>query len=197
NTSQFLALPSFRGTGPNVPGFGTDQTFNNRLISIQDIHSFHPKLTNELRLGYAFNSNNTLPQEPVTDAEVGISRANSSALPGLSLVRIAPSAGGVIIGTPTNISPARVFVGTLADSLTTLRGKHTLSTGMEIRYNGVNFTAQNFTRGQIDFLNFHDFLPGNAEVCTYGSGLTDRSQRAWDYNFFVQDDWRVSTSLTL
>jgi hypothetical protein len=53
NTSQFLALPSFRGTGTNIPGFGTDQTFNNRLISIQDIHSFHPKLTNELRLGYA------------------------------------------------------------------------------------------------------------------------------------------------
>src|SRR4029077_1138525 len=196
NTSQFLALPSFRGTGPNVPGFGTDQTFNNRLISIQDIHSFHPKLTNELRLGYAFNSNNTLPQERVTDAEVGILRANSSALPGLSLVRIAPAAGGVIVGTPANISPARVFVGTLADSLTMLRGRHTLSAGMEIRYNGVNFTAQNFTRGQIDFQNFDDFLIGKTQVSTFGSGLNDRSQRAWDYNFFVQDDWRASQSLT-
>jgi len=30
NTSQFLALPSFRGTGPNVTGFGKDQTFNKR-----------------------------------------------------------------------------------------------------------------------------------------------------------------------
>ena len=197
NTSQFLALPSFRGTGPNVPGFGTDQTFNNRLMSIQDIHSFRPRLTNELRVGYAFNSNNTFPQEPVTDAEIGISRANSSNLPGLSLIRIAPAAGGVIIGTPTNISPARPFVGTLADSLTTLRGKQTLSTGIEIRYNGVNFTAQNFTRGQIDFQNFHDFLAGKTQVSTFGTGLTDRSQRAWDYNFFVQDDWRISASLTL
>jgi len=196
NTSQFLALPSFRGTGPNVPGFGTDQTFNNRLISIQDIHSFHPKLTNELRLGYAFNSNNTFPQEPVTDAEVGISRANSSELPGLSLIRIAPAAGGVIVGTPTNISPAKPSVTTLADSLFFLRRNHTLRTGLEIRYDEVNFTQGAFTRGQIDFQDFHSFLAGTTQVTTFGNGLGERSQRAWDYNFFVQDDWKVSPRFT-
>jgi Carboxypeptidase regulatory-like domain/TonB dependent receptor len=197
NTSQFLVLPSFRGTGPNVPGYGTDQTFNNRLFAIQDVHSFSPTVTNEFRIGYALNTNTTTPQEPVTDAEVGISRPNSSELPGLSLIRIAPAAGGVIIGTPTSIVPAKPFVGTLADSLTMLNGRHTLSAGMEIRYNGVNFTAQNFTRGQIDFQNFHDFLSGKTQVSTFGSGLNDRSQRAWDYNFFVQADWRISPSLTL
>jgi len=52
------------------------------VINVQEIHSFSPRFTNELRLGYAFNSNNTLPKEPATDAEVGISRANSSELPG-------------------------------------------------------------------------------------------------------------------
>jgi hypothetical protein len=197
NNSQFLALPSFRGTGPNVPGFGTDQTFNNRVIAIQDVHSSSPTFTNEFRIGYALNTNSTTPQEPVTDAEVGISRPNSDELPGLSLIRIAPAAGGVIIGTPTNITPARAFVSTVADSLTMLRGKHTLLTGAEIRYNGVNFTAQTFTRGQIDFQSFHDFLTGATQTSTFGSGLTDRSQRAWDFNFFVQDDWRVSSSLTI
>jgi len=197
NTSQFLSLPSFRGTGPNVPGFGTDQTFNNRVINVQEIHSFSPRFTNEFRLGYVFNSNNTLPKEPVTDAEVGISRANSSELPGLPLIRIAPAAGGVIIGTPTNISPARPFVSTLTDSLTMLRGKHAVSTGAEIRYNGVNFTAQTFTRGQIDVQSFHDFLTGTTQTSTFGNGLTGRSQRAWDYNFFAHDDWKVSPSLTV
>ena len=196
NTSQFLALPSFRGTGPNVPGFGTGQTFNNRLIAIQEVHSFSLTVTNVFRIGYALNTNTTTPQEPVTDAEVGISRPNSHELPGLSLIRIAPAAGGVIIGTPTSIIPAKAFVGTFADSLTMLRGRHAVSVGLEIRYNGVNFTAQNFTRGQIDFQSFQSFLMGNTQVSTFGSGLDDRSQRAWDYNFFVQDDWRVSPTLT-
>ena len=197
NTSQFLMLPSFRGTGPNVAGFGTSQTFNNRLLSLQDIHSFNPGLTNELRLGYAFNSNDTIPQEPVTDSEIGVLRPNAAELPGLPLIRIAPAAGGVVAGTPTNIAPAKPFVTTLADSLMLLRGNQTLRTGLEIRYNGVNLSSQNFTRGQIDFQDFPSFLKGTTQVSTFGNGLNDRSQRAWDYNFFAQDDWKVSSQLTL
>jgi hypothetical protein len=197
NTSQFLVLPSFRGTGSNVPGYGTDQTFNNRVTAIQDIHFFTPAVTNELRLGYALNSNNTIPHEPITDSEIGVSRPNAGELPGLPLIRIAPAAGGVIVGTPTNINPAKPSVTTLADSLSLLRRNHTLRTGLEIRYNEVNFTQGAFTRGQIDFVDFHSFLVGTTQVTTFGNGLGDRSQRAWDYNFFVQDDWKALPRLTV
>jgi len=197
NTPQFLALPSFRNTGPNVPGYGTDQTINNRVAAIQDIHFFNPALTNELRLGYALNSNNAIPHEPVTDSEIGVSRPNAAELPGLPMIRIAPAAGGLIVGTATNIGPAKPSVTTLADSLSFLRRNHTLHTGFEIRYDEVNFTQQGFTRGQIDFLDFHSFLAGTTQVTTFGNGLGDRSQRAWDYNFFVQDDWKVSPRLTV
>jgi Carboxypeptidase regulatory-like domain/TonB dependent receptor len=197
NTPQFLALPSFRNMGPNVPGYGTDQTINNRVAAIQDIHFFTPAVTNELRLGYASNSNNTIPHEPVTDSEIGVSRPNAGDLPGLPMIRIAPAAGGVIVGTPTNINPAKPSVTTLADSLSFLRRNHTLRTGFETRYNEVNFTGQVFTRGQIDFPDFHSFLAGATQVTTFGDGLGERSQRAWDYNFFVQDDWKVSPRFTV
>jgi len=197
NTPQFLALPSFRNMGPNVPGYGTNQTINNRVAAIQDIHFFTPGMSNELRLGYASNSNNTIPHEPVTDSEIGVSRPNAGDLPGLPMIRIAPAAGGVIVGTPTNINPAKPSATTLADSLSFLRRNHTLRTGFETRYNEVNFTGQVFTRGQIDFPDFHSFLAGATQVTTFGDGLGERSQRAWDYNFFVQDDWKVSPRFTL
>jgi len=197
NTSQFLVLPSFRGTGPNVPGFGTDQTFNNRVVSLQDIHSFNPRMTNELRLGYALNSNNAIPLEPVTDSGIGVSRPNAAELPGLPLIRIAPAAGGVVVGTPTSIGVTKVSVATVADSLSLLRRNHTIRTGFEIRFNQVNFAQQTFTRGQIDFVDFQSFLAGTTQVTTFGNGIGDRCQRAWDYSFFAQDDWKLSSQLTL
>src|SRR5712664_1623965 len=196
NTPQFLALPSFRNAGPNVPGYGTDQNVDNRVAAIQDIHFFTPTLTNELRIGYALNSVSTLPHEPITDAQIGITRPNASELPGLPMIRIAPAAGGVIVGTPTNINPAKPSVTTFADSLSLLRRNHTLRTGFEVRYNEVNFTGQIFTRGQIDFVDFRSFLAGTTQVTTFANGLGERSQRAWDYNFFVQDDWKVSPRFT-
>ncbi|MGH9786790.1 MAG: TonB-dependent receptor domain-containing protein, partial [Terriglobia bacterium] len=197
NTNQAPALPSFRGAGPNVPGFGTDQTFNNRIVTVEDIHTFSPTLLNEVRLGYAINLNPTSPQEPISDAQVGIARANASSLPGLPLIRIAPAAGGVIIGTPTPLSRTTASTSTLYDSLSILRGKHALRAGLEFRYNTVDFTQNQLNRGQIDFQDFNSFLTGATQVSSFGSGDSNRSQRAWDYNFFLQDDWKVSPRLTL
>jgi hypothetical protein len=103
----------------------------------------------------------------------------------------------VVVGTPTSIGLTKVSVANLADSLSLLRRNHTIRIGFEIRFNEVNFTQQTFTRGQIDFSDFHSFLTGVTQVTTFGNGLNERSQRAWDYNFFAQDDWKLSPSLTL
>ena len=197
NAPSTIALPSFRGTGPNVPGFGTNQQNNVRLLAIQDVHTFGPSVSNELRFGYNLHRNLTSPLEPVKDSEVGITRANADVLPGLGLIRIAPAAGGVIIGTPTNINPAAPWVGTFADTLSVTRGRHTMRTGGEFRFNEVDFNSNQFSRGQVDFSTFSNFLIGASLVSTLGNGIGDRKQRATDYNFFIQDDWKTSRRLTL
>ena len=198
NAPQTLTLPSFLGGGPNVPGFGNRQQNNNRLIVLQDVHSFSPSLINEARFGYNFIRVDAFPQEPVNDSDIGIRRANADAFPGLPLIRIAPAAGGVVIGTSPTIdvkatSPSTTF----ADTLSIIRGKHSIRTGAEVRYNENNYVLNFFTRGQIDFLNFNNFLTGNTFVSVFGSGIGNRNLRAVDYNFFAQDDWKVSQKLTL
>jgi hypothetical protein len=198
NAPQTLTLPSFLGGGPNVPGFGNFQRNNNRLLSAQYVHIFSPTVFNELRAGYNFIRVDAFPEEPVNDADLGISRANASAFPGLPLIRIAPAAGGVVIGTSPTIDVKAVAPSTtLADTLSITHGKHNLRGGAEYRYNENNYVLNFFTRGQIDFLNFTSFLQGNASVSVFGSGLGNRSLRASDYNLFAQDDWKVTSKLTL
>jgi hypothetical protein len=197
NTPSTLALPSFRGAGPNVPGFGFDQANNNRLVVVQDVHAFSSSVFHEARTGYAANRNYIVPQEPIRDSDVGMSRSTAQMFPGLPLIRIAASAGGIVIGTPTNVTSAFPSVLTLANTLSIQRGQHTTRIGAELRYNRLTSTTNNFARGQIDFQDFSRFLAGRSSQSILGSGIGDRDQRAADYNVFMQDDWRATPKLTL
>jgi hypothetical protein len=195
NAPQTLAL----FTGVNVPGFAAEQQTNNRLISIQDIHSFSSTLINEARAGYNFIRQASFPQEPVKDSDVGIRRANADTFPGLPLIRIAPNAGGIAFGTATaNIDLAFASSSaTLFDTLSLTRGNHRLRSGAELIYYQLNITSNINTWGQIDFNSFNDFLVGTVSQSIFGSGIADRSLRATDYGFFIQDDWKFSRKLTI
>jgi TonB-dependent receptor-like protein len=195
NAPQTLALFS----GPNVPGFGAVQQNNNRLISIQHVYTFSPRVINEARIGYNFIRQESFPQAPVKDSDVGIRRANADTFPGLPLIRIAPNAGGVAFGTATGNSDlaATVPSATLGDVLSISCGQHSIRTGAEVIYYQYNVRSNQNSRGQIDFTTFNDFLTGTVNLSILGTGLNYRSFRTTDYNFFIQDDWKISHRWTL
>lgn len=198
NAPQTLVLPSFLGGGPNVPGFGNFQKNNNRLAVLQYTRVISPTIVNEARVGYNFIRVDAFPQQPLNDQNIGIRRANAGLFPGLGLIRIAPASGGIVFGTSATIDVRAVAPSTtVADTLSITKGAHTLRLGAEFRYNENNYVLNFFTRGQLDFANFQSFLLGQALVSVFGSGDGNRSLRAHDYNFFVQDDWKLSKKLTL
>ena len=194
NAPQTVALPG----AANVPGLPVDQVNNNRLLSIQDIHTFNGNVTNEARLGYNFIRADAATQQPLKDSDVGITRSTASAFPGLPLIQINLNAGGVVFGT----SALQDVQGTLpsttfADTLSITRGRHSIRTGMELRYYEDNFNARVLTRGTMAFNDFNAFLAGTVSTSLIANGITNRSLRANDYDFFVQDDWKFSGKLTL
>ncbi len=198
NAPQTLTLPSFLGGGPNVPGFGNFQRNNGRIATITDTHVFTPNIVNEFRAGYNFLRVDAFPQEPVKDGDIGIARVNAATFPGLGLIRVAPAAGGFVIGTSATIDVRATSPSTtVADTISINKGAHTIRLGGEFRYNENNYVLNFFTRGQIDFSTFNDFLTGNTFVSIFGSGIGNRSLRAIDYNFFAQDDWKATSNLTL
>ena len=187
-----------RAGGINVPGFAVEQVQNHRLLAIQDIYNFSPNITNEARIGYNFIRGDNFPQQPFKDSDFGIARSTASVLPGLPSISIAAGAGGIQFGTGVlQASLATAPTTSFTDTISITRGKHTVRLGAEIRYYESNFTANLINRGSISFQTFTNFLTGTTQTAQLGNGIGDRSFRTTDYNFFVQDDWRLSPKLTL
>jgi hypothetical protein len=195
---QTLVLPSFLGAGANVPGFGNNQYNSGRILSLQDTHILKPNMINEARMAYSFLRVDAFPQQPVNDQAIGIQRSTAGSAPGLGMIQIAPSAGGIAFGTAPLIDVvAQGGAATASDTLTIIHGKHSLRAGAEVRLNLNLYNVGFYTRGLIQFLSFNDFLNGSTYVSLFGNGIGRRTLRAWDYNFFFQDDWKVSDKLTL
>lgn len=198
---QFLALPSGGGGGgANVPGFGVDQRQDNRLVSLQDIHIFSPRIINEVRVGFSFIRENMSGQNPVKDSDLGIKRPNANTYPGLGAIRIGPpGTNAVAIGNSgSNVDTQNIESSTtLVDILSITRGQHSIRTGAQVIYYQNTLAANNNRRGTIAFQSFNNFLLGSANNSVYGDGISTRILRATDYSFFLQDDWKFSRKLML
>ena len=197
NAPQFSALPR---SAANVPGFGADVKNNNRLFSVQNIHTFGARTVNETRIGYSLVYWNSFGRHQVKDSDVGIRRANASAYPGLGLIRIGAAASGALTignaGTSVDNGQDDSAI-TLVDILSITRGRHSFRTGGGIIFYRTNATANNNRRGSIAFQSFNNFLLGLATNSGNGEGINTRFFRTTDYSLFLQDDWKLSQKLTL
>lgn len=193
-TPQTLALSG----AANVPGFPVAEEVANRLLSVQDVHSFNARVTNEARFGFNFSRRDVITQQAIRDADIGIARSTAGAFPGLPLIGIASNAGGVTLGTGAlQDIKSSAPITTFADTLSIARGRHFIRTGAEIHYYQSNFDAPVLTRGVINFSSFANFLIGRTSLTTLANGITVRNLRTTDYGFFIQDDWKFSSRLTL
>ena len=78
----FTALSgSYFGTPASLPGFGTFINVDNRVLSLQEIHTFSPTAVNEVRFGYSLIRHDEVSQEAVKDSSLGIQRSTASQFP--------------------------------------------------------------------------------------------------------------------
>src|SRR5215467_4488883 len=176
-------------------------------------HTFSPNLLNEVRVGDTRRS--------VERSAVSLSSAAGGALniPGIptngqfpnTLPTFAPN-GYQQIGSPTNTaSDFSTSVTEIADSLTWLKGRHTMKMGFDWRWERLNVVQPPWPTGNFAFSTVGSDLPGvtgtgNAfasfllgQVQTFSIDLQQSQiqERARFQEYFIQDEWRVSDRLTI
>src|SRR5262249_50042289 len=136
-------------------------------------------------------------QESVHDSDLGIARPTADTFRGLPLILLSRELGGAAIGSSSITVQGNSPALTLADVLSVQHGKHSIRLGGDFRWYRWKVHANVGAYGEIDFPYFNDFLTGNSDFSSIGTGLSDRDFRASDYIAFVQDDWKLSRKFTL
>ena len=197
------------------PGYSL-QTRHNKTVTIGDTHAFSSGVINEVRLAVARQS---LFSEP---AGYNINAPQQLGLPPLVPGTLYPrfDIGNDIQGSDTQsigsssgqLSGRGLTVGQLTDSVSIVRGKHTIKTGIDIRVQLRNNYQPGAVSGQYSFsraisgnpqdttgstgFGLASFLLGAVSGGAINSALS-RADGFWYYGTFVQDDYRLSPRLTL
>ncbi len=220
NAKQYLptGLPDYGATG----GFSSNQTFKTRAknIAVSQTHIFGNNLINQFTAGYnrIFNYITSFGYLSNKSQELGIPGANLGGDETSSLTRMTFQ-NFVGIGD-RGFSPFQggTNVFHYSDTLTKVKGSHTLNGGLSARFMQLNLLGDTALAGQFSFTRLFTagFTSTGSLNANTGSSIASlllglpasggrndqlngsvKGRRWKEYRGFIDDTWRVSDALTL
>ncbi len=195
---------------PNLPVFVDSKVTN---LASQWIHTFTPRLINELRVG--FNVSDDITRNPRTDNE----SFDMDAL-GVGQIRVFGDGNRKLTAREHGIPQLSGLPFTLQEltngngydnmdtiqagnHLSWLAGKHTLKFGGEVYRISMERGAANLEEGRYSFsgaesgYSFASFLLGFPTSTESAEGLPLTFPRSNRFGLYVHDDWKVTPKLTV
>lgn len=204
-TNQALYDQFGDGSPLQAPGWPTEEDVTQRLLSAGMLSIVSSHLLNEVRFGWSEIYGPSKPSEPITSNQLGISSPldtpSAPLFPGMptmsftNMFTLGPS--------PLATNYAKTNTYGVSDMMTWTKGAHTLKFGGEYKRQQLDAPYFNvFPNGELFYLGitgnpFSDFLEGLSGLSAIGSGTNSLHNRANDFSAFFQDDWKVSSRLTL
>ncbi|HLE62850.1 MAG TPA: TonB-dependent receptor, partial [Pyrinomonadaceae bacterium] len=173
--------------------FTVDFLEKDQNASLSHTHIFSPEATNELRVGYNYDPQinpSEFPEVPHVQFNAGRAQRSVS--------QFSQTFGFVF---PLDF---RLHTYQLYDALTLTRGNHGLKFGGELRRFQENSDFPTFLKPLVTFADILDFaddevlsIQARVDPLTGLSTGTYRRFRTTEFGLFVQDDWKVTSRLTL
>lgn len=188
----------------NIPGFGDFVTDRGHNAMVHHVHTFGSQTVNSLLLGFNRAERRVLPENHTTDVNQlwGVNyfptRSIDFGYPSIDI------AGFSTIGDDTAIPIDRAITTyQVTDTLSLVRGAHSLKLGGEIRNIRQNGILHYLVRGNFSFSGaltgsgMSDLLLGLPTFAMQSEAENPHNQRTTAYNVFLQDDWKARPNLTL
>lgn len=205
NSSQQNTLPTTNIGGPTAPGFPYVTKGHFRNFSLTYNHTFSSNLLNQAEIGYHRQWSSDIQQEAFTYPQIGVTIGGPfDALPAIFTSGF-PTLGGngqsILLAQNTYV---------VQDTVAWQKGHHTIRFGGGVTRPQDNQPFLQYFGGLV-FLTPSDFLLGQAGDPSLPPGLqfgnvfesvdlpivSERAWRVLDVNAYFQDDYKVTSRLTL
>lgn len=179
--------------GNTIPGFGDTRQSHRQIFTLNEVHSFSGSLVNEARFGFNRIHITFSPNAVLNPADLGI---NIGVNQELGLPQINVAGANFNFGGPAGFPQGRGdTTAVFADSMSYLRGRHSLKFGAEFR----RFYNNNFNQdtGTFGFANIADFIAGRANAFNITLGGSFSSIATGALGTFLQDSFKLKPNFTL
>ena len=221
NDRMFGRFTFHQATNPvwegNLPSFGMRQQLRqNKALTLSYTRILGSTLVTEFRGGHTYNNNPI--SGPLRGREVVESLGLRGLAPGLpdmsGVLKVSfPGSGLTGLSQIDQSDPGFLNrINQIHNQTTWQRGTHTLKGGAEVRrVDWEEMAAPAALFGTVDFTGratavpgvaasghaYADFLLGVPTTSSRAFPPVPAQRRRWTYDFFVQDDWKLSRDLTL
>lgn len=209
----YSRAPTSEPFSPNaatVPGWGTNEVDKNVMTVLSDTHVVNSNLVNVARLGYMRFDGVSAVANPIGSTDLGTQ--SPTGLSGAGIPTPGITVDGLFTigdaGTPSQKQVTNSFIAQDMFSLT--RRRHSIRVGAEVKRHEIMVNAPFSADGLLDIRTFSDFLLGQSaqqngspdglsNVTSSGgsSGSFRKDERYTDLAGFIQDDVKLTSTLTL
>ena len=184
---------------------GFPQKFNagSQVFSVENTSILSPHLTWEQKFGFIRMNVASLTGQPFTPGDASINLFGSTLLPGIN-VRNISGRNSLNIGPTSNFSNTGFTQNTFEGSSTVndVVGRHSLSFGGNYDFTQLNILNRANQVASLQYSSLKSFLAGGplrfgSGNSVYFQGASNRYYRSPQIGAFAQDQWKITSKLTL